>query len=486
MAILHKITVGDLLVLQVDADPNGGVAAPKGSLAMDSVNGTMHRNTDGSTTWEAVSGTLSHAIAGSSHTASTLADLNAKITDATLDANSASRPAQAHNLGGSEHSADTLANLNAKVSDATLDDSSSTRPPSSHATAHESGGGDALTHDNIAGSGTNSHTQIDNHIGDTDNPHSVTAAQVSAVPTSDKGAANGVCDLDGSGKVPAARLSLSNLLYKGTWNATTNSPALSNSGGGGSQGDYYVVATAGSTEIDGVSDWAVGDWIIHNGSVWEKADHSDAVTSVAGKQGAVTLVEADITDLHSHSNQAQLDLVTDGDHDVRTDNPHSVTAAQVGAAAASHASDHSDGGSAEITAQNLGSGAATAGQIMEANGSGGLTMVDNKVRTASVQTTDATPTTIYSMTVPEGTCVVLHAKVACEDSGDTLRAGYMRTARAHRVGSGAAVLGTVQDDYTDESDAALDCDITVNGNDLRVTVTGKASTTIDWTATILL
>ena len=74
MAILHKITVGDLLVLQVDADPNGSVAAPKGSLAMDSVNGTVHRNTDGSTTWEAVSGTLAHALAGAGHTASTLAD----------------------------------------------------------------------------------------------------------------------------------------------------------------------------------------------------------------------------------------------------------------------------------------------------------------------------------------------------------------------------------------------------------------------------
>ena len=33
---------------------------------------------------------------------------------------------------------------------------------------------------------------------------------------------------------------------------------------------------------------------------------------------------------HSHTNQAQLDLVTDGDHDVRVDNPHTVTKTQVG------------------------------------------------------------------------------------------------------------------------------------------------------------
>jgi hypothetical protein len=35
----------------------------------------------------------------------------------------------AHDLGGAQHNADTLANLNAKVSDATLDDSASSRPP---------------------------------------------------------------------------------------------------------------------------------------------------------------------------------------------------------------------------------------------------------------------------------------------------------------------------------------------------------------------
>jgi len=37
-----------------------------------------------------------------------------------------------HLLGSSEHGSDTLANLNAKVSDATLDDSSATRTPSSN------------------------------------------------------------------------------------------------------------------------------------------------------------------------------------------------------------------------------------------------------------------------------------------------------------------------------------------------------------------
>lgn len=41
-----------------------------------------------------------------------------------------------HALGGSSHEADTLANLNSKVTDATLDDAGDPRPPTAHAHAH--------------------------------------------------------------------------------------------------------------------------------------------------------------------------------------------------------------------------------------------------------------------------------------------------------------------------------------------------------------
>lgn len=45
------------------------------------------------------------------------------------------------------------------------------------------------------------------HKNDKANPHAVTAAQVGAVPTTDKGAANGVASLDAGGQVPAGQLS---------------------------------------------------------------------------------------------------------------------------------------------------------------------------------------------------------------------------------------------------------------------------------------
>lgn len=79
--------------------------------------------------------------------------------------------------------------------------------------------------------------------------------------------------------------------YQGTWNATTNSPTIVS--GVGTKGYYYVVSVAGSTSIDGISDWKLGDWIIFNGTTWQKVDNTDAVISVNGYTGAVVLALSD-------------------------------------------------------------------------------------------------------------------------------------------------------------------------------------------------
>jgi hypothetical protein len=80
--------------------------------------------------------------------------------------------------------------------------------------------------------------------------------------------------------------------YKGTWNASANSPFLSS--GTGTQGDYYVVNVAGSTNLDGITDWQIGDWAIFNGTVWQKVDNTDAVSSVNGQVGTVVLTAANV------------------------------------------------------------------------------------------------------------------------------------------------------------------------------------------------
>lgn len=85
------------------------------------------------------------------------------------------------------------------------------------------------------------------------------------------------------------------LNYKGTWNASTNSPNLSD--GTGSGGDVYRVSVGGSRNLgSGTIAWEVGDYAIYSPvtSSWEKADTTDAVSSVAGRTGAVTLTSADL------------------------------------------------------------------------------------------------------------------------------------------------------------------------------------------------
>jgi len=74
------------------------------------------------------------------------------------------------------------------------------------------------------------------------------------------------------------------LNYKGTWDANANSPALASSVG--TKGDYYVVSTAGSTNLNGISNWGVGDLATFNGSVWQRveggADLNGVNLSVSG------------------------------------------------------------------------------------------------------------------------------------------------------------------------------------------------------------
>ena len=47
------------------------------------------------------------------------------------------------------------------------------------------------------------------------------------------------------------------LNYQGTWNASTNTPTLQS--GIGTKGYYYLVSVAGTTNLDGITDWQVND-----------------------------------------------------------------------------------------------------------------------------------------------------------------------------------------------------------------------------------
>lgn len=118
---------------------------------------------------------------------------------------------------------------------------------------------------------------------------------------SEKGAANGYASLDGNAKVPTSQLPeeiLGNMAYKGTWNASTNSPSITVANSS-NRGWYYIVTVAGTSIpsglnpttsasiMGGTNQWNVGDWIVSDGTYWDKIDNTDQVMSVFGRMGAV-------------------------------------------------------------------------------------------------------------------------------------------------------------------------------------------------------
>lgn len=151
-------------------------------------------------------------------------------------------------------------------------------------------------------------SRIDDEIADRQD------ADALLIPLTQKGANSGVATLDGGGKVPASQLPSTVMELQGEWNANTNSPALAD--GTGNTGDVYRVATAGSQDLgSGAITFAINDsvWYAADG-IWHRSDNTDAVVSVNGYFGAVSLVKADVG-LGSVTDDAQLkaaDLDTDG------------------------------------------------------------------------------------------------------------------------------------------------------------------------------
>jgi hypothetical protein len=70
------------------------------------------------------------------------------------------------------------------------------------------------------------------------------------------------------------RLPLRELNKKGSWNASTNTPALTS--GIGDNGDYYKVSSDGSTDLDGNTSWSKGDTLLFNNGTWSKQEVNDS------------------------------------------------------------------------------------------------------------------------------------------------------------------------------------------------------------------
>jgi hypothetical protein len=269
----------------------------------------------------------------------------------------------------------------------------------------------------------------------------------------------------------------SGLSYQGTWNANTNTPTLTSSVG--TNGYYYIVSVAGSTNLNGVTDWQVGDWAVFNGTVWQKLDQTDIVTSVAGRTGAIVLTTADIGGLGTIATQAANNVaITGGSITGITD--LAIADGGTGASTAANARTNlglvigtdvlsPTGSAASLTSfptfnQNTtGTAANVTGTVAIANGGTGAT-------TAATARTNLGATTVgasvFTLTNPSA---ITFPRFNADNSVSALDAATFRTA----IGAGtSSTTGTV----TSVSGTG-----TVNGLTLTGTVTTSGNLTLGGT-----
>lgn len=114
------------------------------------------------------------------------------------------------------------------------------------------------------------------------------------IDKTEKGEANGVATLDATGRVPYSQLPESAMEYKGTWDASTNTPSLAD--GTGTNGDFYVVSVGGTVNFGSRTvTFYVNDRVIYDGTLqqWERLPAGE-VRSVNGLTGDVTLTASDV------------------------------------------------------------------------------------------------------------------------------------------------------------------------------------------------
>ena len=83
------------------------------------------------------------------------------------------------------------------------------------------------------------------------------------------------------------------VVFKGTWNASTNTPTLTS--GVGTQGWQYAVNVSGTQDLgNGSQTYNVGDFVIYDGTNWIDISGTTGVSTFNTRAGAVTLSNNDV------------------------------------------------------------------------------------------------------------------------------------------------------------------------------------------------
>lgn len=146
------------------------------------------------------------------------------------------------------------------------------------------------------------------------------------------GQPNGLATLDETGRVPLEQLPESTIVYKGQWNASTNTPHLVN--GNGTQGDFYEVNAAGwfnaetgessSTEAEGYVHYFSGDGIIYDGSSWNRRGSGEVKTvngvspELGDVKNVIPISKTAFENLTEEETNGKFYIVSDGSTDPLT------------------------------------------------------------------------------------------------------------------------------------------------------------------------
>ena len=102
---------------------------------------------------------------------------------------------------------------------------------------------------------------------------------------------------------------------------------------------------------------------------------------------------------------------------------------------------------------------------------------------SKVQTTDGTQTTCGSYTLATATVVSITAYIVAYSAAAGDAKVFQLTGGIERIAGGAVIIGSILNVITAQGTAGAttwSATMDVNGNDVRVRVTGAALTTIEW------
>lgn len=105
-----------------------------------------------------------------------------------------------------------------------------------------------------------------------------------------------------------------------------------------------------------------------------------------------------------------------------------------------------------------------------------------------VATTDATPTTIQTISTTANTCIMVDVSVVARRTGGTGGtagdvAAYQRRAAYKNIAGVVTQIGVTTDDGTYESQGGWDCTLAISGTNILVQGTGAVNNNVTWHST---